>query len=441
MRRALSSLIAVLTAAVLVACTTTAEPAPTAAPTIPATPVGEVAQWVIDELESETDADAGEWAERLHESFLAEVSADEIVELLNQQIRPARPFELTNYRGGEEQAVLTLAGSVGDPFDLSLVIDGDALITGLFLAPATPPRDPAASLDEVEDRLAALPAEVSVLIARDGETLIERGADDPAPIGSIFKLYVLGAVADAVDAGDLAWDDVLTIDDDVRSLPSGDLHEAPTGTEVSVLEAARAMISVSDNTATDLLMRAVGRERVEAAVVDLGHEQPELLRPFPTTREVFRLLWSVDETQAARWADGDEDERRALLAELEAEPFTLTAESLTADDLASVAWPRGAEWFASARDVVTALDSLAERGDARVDEILGLNAGVAIDTETWPQVAFKGGSSPGVLAGGWLARSETSSLSVVVLVRDDSEVSELQAEVFGLVADVFVIES
>ncbi|WP_316310806.1 serine hydrolase, partial [Clavibacter michiganensis] len=76
------------------------------------------------------------------------------------------------------------------------------------------------------------------------------------------------APARAAAEGRLAWHDPLPVPADVRGLPSGERQNAPPGTVVGVRDTAEKMIAISDNTATDMLIQAVGREAVEAALVD-----------------------------------------------------------------------------------------------------------------------------------------------------------------------------
>ena len=65
-----------------------------------------------------------------------------------------------------------------------------------------------------------------------------------------------------------------------RSLPSGTLQDAPIGSRYTLRDLAARMIRESDNTATDLLLRTVGRAGVEAR---LGQTA------MPNTREALAL--------------------------------------------------------------------------------------------------------------------------------------------------------
>nr|WP_293951765.1 serine hydrolase [uncultured Corynebacterium sp.] len=258
---------------------------------------------------------------------------------------------------------------------------------------------------------------------------MERSSTEPAPLGSMFKLYVLLAVATAIEAGELSWDSMLTISEENRSLPSGELQDEPDGTEVSVREAATKMISISDNTATDMLIQAVGRGTVETAVEESGHHAPELMSPFLSTREMFQIGWG-DPAYLDTWSSGTFDEKRALLDDLERKPIGPYDIAVGGDPL----WPQGVEWFATAEDVAAVHQVLQRQEDPTVREILSENPG--IPQIPWDYVGFKGGSSPGVLTGSWFVENADGENHVLVLqasTEDAAGISpDAQSEFFRL---------
>lgn len=398
---------------------------------LPPTPVGERMAWVIGILEAGEDTTAAEWSEVLHEEFQRHVPAEQVAALLNGQVRSAAPFTVTAYRGNETQAVATLAGAIGDPFTLTLVLTEHGRISAMLLGPVAQPWEKSASPAEVRERLRSLPGEVSSLVLRGDEVILELDADRSAPVASTFKLWVLLAVADAVAAGDLSWEETLVLRDADRSLPSGELQNAPTGTEVSVRDAAAAMIRISDNTATDLLIARLGRERVEAAVARSGHADPAVLAPFLSTKELFTLGWGDPELRV-QWREGDDAARRALLDRIDAAPLAVDVA-----DVSTPVWQDGIEWFASARDVAAVHRALQETQDAEVLGILSDNPGLGFDSGSWPFVAFKGGSSLGVLSGSWYARDDGRAATVVLLMSDGDAtvVSGAMADFFHLAED------
>jgi beta-lactamase class A len=79
-----------------------------------------------------------------------------------------------------------------------------------------------------------------------------------APTESMFKLYILQAVVRAVDNGLIQWDNGVEVTDESNSLPSGVTQDNLAGTVLMVEELAERVISISDNTATNLLIQLVG---------------------------------------------------------------------------------------------------------------------------------------------------------------------------------------
>lgn len=396
-------------------------------------------QWVLNLLNQQADLTEADLDGAFDASFTEAVPLDQVVQLLNLQIRPAQPIVVTSYEGSETQAVAEVSGSVGEPFAIQLSVTGEALIDGFALTPVTT-SDPAESVDEVAERLDNLGFPVRYLVTRtapDGaqDVLLEHGANEPAPMASMFKLYVLLAVHQQVQAGELSWTDELEVTDANRSLPSGELQNEPNGTLVTVRDAAIGMISISDNTATDMLIDAVGRDAVEQAVIDAGHHEPAALTPFLTTREMFMLAFGSDEATQRRWADASVSERRTMLADLDIDLATIDPADISSDAF----WQQGLDWFATPQDVAGVHAALADLSDADVTAALTKNPGVPVDAAAWTQVAFKGGSSVGVLTGSWHAvAGDGTTLTIVVMASSDNAnaVGSAEQEIFSLMTDL-----
>lgn len=399
---------------------------------IPDTNAGRATRWVLDELAAADGPTAEEAEDAFAPVFLAEIPAQQVGSVFDQ-LRALGPFAATAYSEGPVGTATTAQTTVTGAGDARYVVtvstDADGLIQGLWLAPASEPPQ-IESLDDAADAVRDASEDGAFLLARmDGagaaaecvpEATYE--ADVLRPVGSVFKVYVLGAVVQAVAEGRLAWTDTLTLTDALRSLPSGRLQDEPAGTEVSVLEAAEAMIAISDNTATDLLIDAVGRDAVEAAVVRMGHGESEVLAPFLTTREMFVLAFTSPALREA-WAEatgGDplsadpqvSERQRAVLADVAGQEPVID-QSL----LAVPAWPLGLDWFASAEDVCRAhlalQDLAATPAGEPVRRILSANPGLTT-AGTYDYVAFKGGSAPGEIAGSWYVEDGGERRVVVV---------------------------
>ena len=184
----------------------------------------------------------------------------------------------------------------------------------------------------------------------------------------------------------------------LKSLPSGELWTEPNGTKISVRDTAAKMISISDNTAADMLINLLGRPAVEAVLATTRMAHPARDKPFLTTRELFTLKLHQWPSLANRYVAASTAGRRALLAH--------TVDSLPLPSLgAAIGWtnPRdidSVEWFASANDICrayTSLAALARRpGLSRIATALELNdGGLRLDPAHWKTTWFKGGSEPG----------------------------------------------
>jgi hypothetical protein len=228
----------------------------------------------------------------------------------------------------------------------------------------------------------------------------------------MFKLYVLQAVVQAVDNGLIQWDDGVKVTDESKSLPSGITQDDPAGTILTVEELAERMISISDNTATDLLIQLVGRSAVEHVVVESGHSQPDLNRPFLTTKELFVLKLVGAQGDGQPGPLGQEyilatiEERYALLD-------TLANNSISSYEMDLGGWVgpiavEDLEWFASPMDLCRILSQLYPNEQAR--RLLSINPGIPDKQGLWSYIGFKGGSEPGVLGLAWyLVPNSTST--------------------------------
>ncbi len=263
---------------------------------------------------------------------------------------------------------------------------------------------------------------IAAEVAEDGSLkhVHERSADSFGAIGSLFKLYVLGIVTDQVAGGDLSWDDPLIVTAADKSLPPGDMRERPDGSMVTVRAAATLMMS-HDNTATDLLIKAVGRDRVEYILptMGMGEESQALTLPLLTTREQFVITLAVDASFRERYAAGSADTRRRLLLALAGDlPTAAAVDGATPVGIGTI------NWFASPIELVRARLWLESQrglpGLEPLEEILAAESAEPIDAATWTRYEFSRGSGPGVLSLSWLLQHADGRRFVVAIVANDS---------------------
>ncbi len=287
-------------------------------------------------------------------------------------------------------------------FTLVVAPQAPGKVIGLHIVGVTTAGD---ELDRVAADLRALPGRTAFAMARLTDSgpiwLPASTGEAPMAVGSSYKLYILAELARAVAAGERRWSDVVPLGP--KSF-SGRLLGWPDGAPMTLHSLATAMTSESDNSASDTLMLALGRERVDAMVQATGHALPDGALPLLTSAEAFALKMPANSDLLARWRTGSVEARRALLSD--------EAKRLTRDrvDIGSVAETPAAidtaEWFASPRDMIAAMDWLRRHGGDALP-IMAVNPGIApADAKRWRYLGYKGGSEPGVMAMTFLAQRQ-----------------------------------
>jgi beta-lactamase class A len=92
----------------------------------------------------------------------------------------------------------------------------------------------------------------------DTGAYLDLAGDRSFSAASTIKLPVLIALFQDIDAGKAQLDEQLTMRKDLIATESGGMQYQPPGTKYSALETAENMITVSDNTATNMLIDRLG---------------------------------------------------------------------------------------------------------------------------------------------------------------------------------------
>lgn len=284
-----------------------------------------------------------------------------------------------------------------------LVVVIALMIALVLLAPQLGAAAPGLSWSSVDREAGQLAPKHNLLVAEfSGNSCREIhgvNADTPLAIASTFKIYVLGELARQVQLGEVEWDDTVVLQDDLRSMPSGEYAWYPAGRHVTVRQLAEAMMWHSDNTATDHLIARLGRENVQRAFGVYGHANPTANVPLLLTRELFAIKMMQPEAWMSRYMAAPNKEQ------LEMVTTDISGVQIDPDG----GWGKwngptaidGIEWFASASDLCRATVALwtlgTQPGLEPVREILSGNRGGITNTLVWPHVGFKNGYEAGVV--------------------------------------------
>ena len=398
--------------------TTTASSQAFISTTVPDTEVGTQLSWFLAAV-ADAPLSQQEIGAHFDAGFLSKVSVDEFNQVLLEDVPAPSGASLVGVVSQDPTSLVAVATFGPLTEKVSISVDGAGLIGGLLLS-ASLPASPT-SWAQLDRQLRDLAPQVGFLAAEvspDGScTPIHEVASSTArPMASEFKLFVLGALAHQITSGRVTWGQKLTVQDALRSAgnaaSSGSLQFSPSGTKVSVKETAIKMISISDNTAADMLIDLVGRSQVESQVRQWSSNAARDL-PFLTTREMLLLHDADYPTLADQYLSTPPNRRAAFLASsVDPLPLSRVQGSTEPRDVDSI------EWFASPDDVCTAfagLQQLSTRAElAPLATVLSVNDGdLGLDDAQWPTVWFKGGSEPGVLTLGYLAKSRKGQTFVV----------------------------
>jgi len=310
------------------------------------------------------------YARLFHGSFLKQVPEKEVVRILTMY--KDKLGSLKSVKGANGSYTLFFDKGQA-PCKISLTDDG--LIQGLWFGNYTlTDADPEQTLNKLKQ----LDGEISISVTRNNQPLYQYRSDRPLAVGSAFKLYILKALTDKVNRGDLAWDQTIPIQASYKSLPSGMLQDWPAGTPMTLQSLAHLMISISDNTATDHLLHFLGRETVESV-------SPETLRPFLSTSDVFRLKWGNRDDLLQSYINGDTSQRRKVLEQLS----SISLDALRMD-MSHPIHVDILEWQVTTAELCDVMYEMRESPS------LSINPGLA-NPETWQKIGFKGGGDVGVL--------------------------------------------
>lgn len=140
------------------------------------------------------------------------------------------------------------------------------------------------------ERVAAVAAELGGTVGVAARNLASQAgvyvaADERFPMASCFKVPVMVEVMRRVDAGGLRLDDRITLSEADKS-PGSTLIHCAEGLRPTVRDLLYLMITLSDNTATDMLWRLVGLKSVNETMRALGLASIDCFMP---NREYFLM--------------------------------------------------------------------------------------------------------------------------------------------------------
>ena len=341
-----------------------------------------------------------------NQNFRNAVSAEQlrliVSQLTSQHGKPLTILSVTERDPNYATFRVQYEKSIGQ-FIISLETNDPNLISGFRI---TGFASAGSSIDEVLQSIADLPGRtgVSVTEIKNGALRSIAGKDSTSrfAIASTFKLYILAELDRQIQSGQRKWSDVVRLGP--KSHPSGVSQDWPDNMPMTLQTLATLMISVSDNSATDTLIRILGQDALQSIVRKAGHNKPSEFTPFLMTRQVTALKTPGNAALRDRYLGQKGAQKSAYLRQID--PL-LTLESIDFGFLtARPTLVNEIEWFASPDDIVRLFAYLDDNASDTAREIMAINNGAGpLAAEQWQYLGYKGGSEAGVMSLNFLTKS------------------------------------
>lgn len=371
---------------------------------LPPGPTADQLQWLIDELAIGETTTLAEVQARFSPGFDAVVIRDFINDVLRVDFPNGRITDLISLT--PVQATAIIDGDSGPTtsgfLQFGTQYSGSQLITLLqvsnFGGSVQFPSDQTLTLPEAADKYMTFDPDSAVFIgyvdpAGRCQPLEVRDADTPRALGSIFKMWVLGATGADVADGIVSPLDPIQLVAEERAA-GGTINSEPLGTLFPVQDMATLMMGISDNTATDHLHELSGRIRVGDMVQAYGVDDPDLLLPFLNISEQFHVFTRFDLPTAQSYVDGTEVFQQNFLAtmiEPEGPSFPVSFPFFHEPLLTA------GTWRATATDICRTLAGLRATPDTLgafelVDRAMSSQVAQPNIRTAWDRAWYKGGS-------------------------------------------------
>ncbi|OFK61738.1 hypothetical protein HMPREF2811_02840 [Globicatella sp. HMSC072A10] len=103
--------------------------------------------------------------------------------------------------------------------------------------------------------------------------------NQPMRSASIIKLFVLAALFEQVEKGELDLTEQYSLKAEDKVSGTGDIQNMEDGSELTLLTLAEKMMTISDNSATNILINLMGGiEKVQKIIIELGYSDVQLKR-------------------------------------------------------------------------------------------------------------------------------------------------------------------
>jgi len=408
---------------------------------LPDTPAANQFAWFLDEL-SQGSTSTGEITQHFSENFLQNAASAEqmrdLIDNLRAAVPNAKAIDMITVTPNFIRAIIGLpeTPSIGYFVSLTTEYAQGAAITS-FSASGYPqtaaftfPQDSNLSYGEVRNKFKKMAQNTSMLVANIDsnrcEPVFKHRAKAVMPTASIFKIWVLAALAKAIEDGDIDINSTVKLVESELVFAGATINNVPLGTNIPLVDMSALMMGRSDNTATDHIHELVGRDKIEKITKAFNKNRAHGLTPFLSLNEQFQVLAGLSPQQAQDYADGNDKAQRSILNSLIVPLGPVTAFTYNNEDIL-----RTSSWRASTLDVCNGIAGLRQfdnRSEAFsiIDTSFGAEVVLPTLRRNWDRAWFKGGGLANaqgnyVSTMSWLLESDDRGAHVIVLMANNDD--------------------
>lgn len=259
------------------------------------------------------------------------------------------------------------------------------------------------------------------------DTLYSLNENDIFSISSAFSLYLIAWLAE----NEKKWDKVIRVKE--KSLPYGTISKYPQNAPITIFSLAYHMITENDNTATDLLIDYITREKLEKYISQhiLNYA---LNLPFLKTIEAAKIR--SDLSIAQKYSTLSYTQKIEVINSLR----KIDLKNLNSN---SPAFTNSVGWFATPSELCKILDYLRSLNNPFVNSILENNQPLDTKRGGYLWAGFKGGYEPGIITLNWLVQAKDNRYYCISITINDSKKDINKKEILEIsqeLLDVFANE-
>ena len=138
------------------------------------------------------------------------------------------------------------------------------------------------SMEEARNKLSAIEKDIqlfpyeSIYVGYHNESIVKQSK--PVRAASMIKVYILGYLFEEIEAGHIDLGETIELEESDKVGGAGILSGYAVGTKLTVDELAKLMITVSDNSATNILIHRLGMGSINQYVLKNGFIDTKLQR-------------------------------------------------------------------------------------------------------------------------------------------------------------------